>query len=71
MSRPKQIVVWEGEEVELLVLCKQLDRNPMLVRTRLREGWDVERSVCTPSKFGDKYGRWSNYEQWLERNRKQ
>jgi len=69
MAKPPQVVLYKGEEHRLIVLCKERNKDPMLVRQRLRTGWDIEEALEQPSKLGDDYGTWRQYEKFLERNR--
>ena len=67
MGKPAQIVTYQGMEHRLVDLCERLDRDPMLVRQRLRYGWDLERALHEESRQG--CGSWEDYQRWLARNR--
>lgn len=70
MARQKRVIVWKGEERVFLEVCKEHDRSPLLVRTRVAQGWELEKALTTPSKFGDSFGKWSNYEKSVEEIRR-
>lgn len=43
-------VEWEGVRMKFADLMDDLGLNPSLVAGRLRNGWDIERAVSTPSR---------------------
>ncbi len=69
MAKPTQLVVFKGQKCKLIVLCKERDKDPMLVRQRLRQGWNLKRALEQESKFGPEFGTWGQYERFLARNR--
>ena len=67
MGKPAQIVHYQGCEHRLIDLCERMDRDPMLVRQRLRSGWDLDKALTTESNgYG---GKWKHYQEWLARRR--
>lgn len=54
---------YRGYKGTLTDICQYLDKNPNLVRSRLKAGWDLERAVT--EKGRQKGNTWADYQEYL------
>jgi len=54
-KRTTRMVVYQGQEMPLRVLCDSVGVNFHTVQCRLDRGWDIERALASPLK-GSRWG---------------